>query len=184
MSGWVNGGIVQWGCWCGEKEKDFLCNHAGCEQAAEGNAGQELRCGTWCRRELETGVIPTELRAQVEKWRKFFHAKIQSVPVLCHVPLWSWGHGGRGGGEPSRPLPCGTCISLLGAHLTPTVLQSSGGGKLKERDGKQRIFHSRGNKIKQSIVETRAPLKFNTGKGSRRKLKLGVICPGPLKGPA
>lgn len=111
MSGWVNGGIVQWGCWCGEKEKDFLCNHAGCEQAAEGNAGQELRCGTWCRRELETGVIPTELRAQVEKWRKFFHAKIQSVPVLCHVPLWSWGHGGRGGGAKQTP-------SLWNLHFT------------------------------------------------------------------
>lgn len=131
MSGWVNGGIVQWGCWCGEKEKDFLCNHAGCEQAAEGNAGQGLRCGTWCRRELETGVIPTELRAQVEKWRKFFHAKIQSVPVLCHVPLWSWGHGGRGGGSQADPFLVELAFHCWELTLHPQCYKALGEGSSK-----------------------------------------------------
>lgn len=60
----VNGSItarnrrVQWGCWCGEKEKDFCCNHVEYEQAAEGNVGQQLRCGTWCRRELAKESSP------------------------------------------------------------------------------------------------------------------------------
>lgn len=99
-----------------------------------------------CRREFEARVVPTELRVHVEKWRRFFHAAIWSVPLTRHTSAalgtQEVGAGG-GGGEKSKadPLPCATCISLGEADLTPRVSQRSGGGELEERDGKQTEVH-------------------------------------------
>lgn len=112
----------------------------------------------------------------------------KSSPYLsCAMHLCGPGDtvgGGRGGGSQANPFLVELAFHCWELTLYPQFYKALGEGSSKREMASREYSISRGNKIKQSIVETRAPLNFNTGKGSHRKLKLGVICPGPLKGPA